>query len=365
MRPTRRAGLTLLEVVIVTAIVAVLAIFLAGTIVTSTTMNRDTYIENEIVDLANRAADDMAGALAGAGRFTDCWDISNVLAGGIVAGDVLEFQDVRTDASGNKIYGARTVRRASDPNAFSDYGVRRLVFIPERTYNEVAFNLDIDGDGLRTNTAVVVGRMELRTYLGSPPPPAAQAPFSTTEQQGLRVSFGGRTTRFCQRPGVPASTGVTAHLLPIFGRTPYTGLVSGTFYEFWPRARQIVRTEDDVNEVVYGGTNHSPCDTNGSTVAGLGGEEFPEAGRTPSTFYPRPVTGDSAGTKVQTAATTVPSILAPSGAANEFTEPFGAPITEPDTAVRINLRVVYNPTPDSRGSAELHALSLTRTVSLQ
>ncbi len=127
MRPTRRAGLTLLEVVIVTAIVAVLAIFLAGTIVTSTTMNRDTYIENEIVDLANRAADDMAGALAGAGRFTDCWDISNVLAGGIVAGDVLEFQDVRTDASGNKIYGARTVRRASDPNAFSDQDLDRLI----------------------------------------------------------------------------------------------------------------------------------------------------------------------------------------------------------------------------------------------
>ena len=50
---------------------------------------------------------------------------------------------------------------------------------------------------------------------------------------------------------------------------------------------------------------------------------------------------------------------------NDFTDPTTPITTQPDTAVRINLRVLYNPTPDARGRAEIHALSLARTVSLQ
>ena len=53
MRPTRRAGLTLLEVVIVTAIVAVLVFFLARAIVTSAPNRaRPTAVSRPIPELA-------------------------------------------------------------------------------------------------------------------------------------------------------------------------------------------------------------------------------------------------------------------------------------------------------------------------
>lgn len=336
-RLSRRAGLTLIEVIIVSSFAAIFAVFLAGTIVTSTTMNRDTYVENEVVDLANRAADEVASALSGAGRFTDAWDLSEL-------GDQLEFQDTTFTAANARQFGVTLPGQTVGVPNFGVNGVKRLVFVAERTFNEATgFNapVDINGDGDQSDTAVVVGRLELRTYLIANP--------AFIEQTGLRRTYGGGSTRFCQRPLDQ----------PIFGRTPHTSWTANvppappTLRIWASRAGQIVRTEDDVNTVVTPLTNHDPLDIDGDPTIQIGETAF-GAGRTPFTYYRAPVTGF------------MDARVDDGGPVDPLdTDPSPPPITQPDTAVRLNLRVVYNPTPDARGRAEVHAFSLVRTVTLQ
>jgi len=224
----RRAGLSLIELVIVLAITTVFLLVMASAVVTSGTMSRDTYVQNELVDLADRTADELAAALAEAGRFTDAWDYSN-------NGDVLEFQHNWFDANFVRIFGYRSTRGLGAVDQVAD-GRLRLVWVEETTgqfgspLNETRFppaGLDLNGNGASNDAAVRVGRLELRYY----------GP-TNVEVPHLRRTFGGGAIRFVR----DAFQGGTA--MRIFSRPPGFTASGATLTEA-QRVDKVVRTIDD------------------------------------------------------------------------------------------------------------------------
>lgn len=277
-RSSRRAGLSLVEMAVVAGLAGLFVVFLAGTVVTSTTMNRDTYVENELVDLANRTADEVAGAISVAGRFTDAFDLS-------AAGDQLEFQETWHDASFVRIYGVRLSAGALSPG-----GVKRLVWVQERTYAETAVRCDVDGDGFITAGSpgtIAIGRLELRTFVVSGS--------TRVEQTGMRRIFGGGSVRFVRNALALGSVKMFSRP-PMYANTATTMSLTETL-----RPTLVVRTSDDV----------------------------------------------AAGN---------PVVLTGETAEAEYT-PFEG---QPDPAVQINLRIVFNPIPGPGGRPELHAMNVTR-----
>lgn len=67
---SRRAGLSLVEVTIVTALVGVIAAYVGGVMLASSRLGRDAYVDNEVASLAERAVDQLAAVLGPAARIT-------------------------------------------------------------------------------------------------------------------------------------------------------------------------------------------------------------------------------------------------------------------------------------------------------
>lgn len=217
---TRRAGLSLVEVAIVTGIAAVLALAVGSMAVSSAQVNRETWVENEVVAVGSQAADELALALSQADRFTDAWDLSN-------AGDQLEFQALWTDDNLTNIVGALLpVGGGGDPRRTG--WATRALWVPEATLPERG-QVDINGDG-DTADDVAVGRIEVRYY-------DATANLSGAEVTLYRRRIGGGRVRFVQQ----AFDGAPANPVRIFSRPPTTNGVTGVDTQ---NLQHVVRTED-------------------------------------------------------------------------------------------------------------------------
>jgi hypothetical protein len=81
-----RAGLTLIEMSVVLTFVSLFALLLMGAVRTSTMVNRDTWCEGEVVDVAERTVDDVAKVFAQAGEFIVAGDAATL------AGERVQFQ---------------------------------------------------------------------------------------------------------------------------------------------------------------------------------------------------------------------------------------------------------------------------------
>lgn len=299
----RRAGFTLVEVVIVCAFAALFALFLMGAVRTSTLINRDTYVEGEVVEMATRTADELAGVISQADRLNNCWDISNtrqVEGSSPRAGDNLLFQHRWANDSLQPIFGARI--RSGDPLSFSgvapvgtDWQIRAQwvedtnVRYPS-PLSETAFNLDLNGDGAIDATPVRVGHMEVRYYSDAA---------ATTEVVALRKVIGGGVVRVVR--DAYQVVGGAVRPVVIFSRPPAT----------W-------------------------------------GE----------------VDADAMGDVVRTEADTTPALPSPEYARHNTATPwvYSAATGPADPAVQINLRIIYNPVPGAGGQAELHVMNLRRLV---
>lgn len=266
-----RTGLTLVELAIVCGVASILALAVGAMVVSSAHVNRETWVENEVVSVAAQAADELAYALSQADRYTDAWDLSNT-------GDQLEFQALWTNDTLQAQLGALLPVADDDPSRRQTGWAVRALWVPEATLPERG-QIDIDGDG-DMNDAVAVGRIELRFY-------DAPANGGGTEVTVYRRRIGGGRVRFVRQ----AFDGAPSSPVRIFSRPPVTSAAGVDT----PRLGQVVRT---VDELTSGG---------------------------PSPDYPHG---------------------------------FG----EPDPAVQLNLRVVYEPTPRGDGRVELHVFDVRRLV---
>lgn len=267
---SRRAGLSLVEVVVVCAVASVLALFLGAAVLASARVNRETTVESEVVAVAARAADELALALSQADRFTAAWGLSN-------AGDQLEFQAVWTNAAGQRVHGARLPVAETSPDHLQPGWAVRAMWVAEATLTE-AGRLDVNGDG-DMNDAVEVGRLELRYYTATTANGGVEVPI-------YRRQIGGGAVRFVRHAF--AGPGAAVRL---FGRPPTINAVTGVDT---PNLGQVVRTSAEV---------------------------------------------------------------APSGASPAYPHGFG----DPDPAVQLNLRVVYDPVPGGDGP-QLHVFDVRRLV---
>jgi type II secretory pathway pseudopilin PulG len=263
--------MSLVEVVVACGIASILALAVGGMVVSSAQVNRETWVENEVVSVAAQAADELAHALSQADRFTDAWDLSS-------AGDQLELQALWTNDTLQPVLGALLPVSSADPSRRQAGWAVRALWVPEATLPERG-QIDIDGDGDAADT-VAVGRLELRYY-------AAPANGGGAEVTLYRRRIGGGRVRFVQR----AFDGAPSAPVRMFSRPPVTSAAGVDT----PRLGEVVRTSD---EVAAGG---------------------------PSPDYPHG---------------------------------FG----EPDPAVQLNLRVVYEPTPRGDGKVELHVFNVRRLV---
>ncbi|MCO5171206.1 MAG: hypothetical protein M9894_33295 [Planctomycetes bacterium] len=265
-----RAGLSLVEIVVVCGVASVAAIFLGAAVITSARVNRETWVEREVVAVAAQAADELALALSQADRFTAAWGLSS-------AGDQLEFQAVWIDAAGQRVHGARLPVAESSPDHLKPGWAVRAAWVAEATLAESGL-LDIDGDG-DANDTVEVGRIELRYF-------TAPAASGGVEVPLYRRQIGGGAVRFVRHafagPGAPVR---------LFGRPPTINAVTGVDT---PNLGQVVRTSAEAT---------------------------------------------------------------PGGASPPYPHGFG----DPDPAVQLNLRVVYDPVPGGDGP-QLHVFDVRRLV---
>lgn len=268
---SRRAGMSLVEVAVVCGIASILALAVGSMVVSSAQVNRETWVENEVVTIAAQAADELAFAISQADRFTDAWDLSS-------AGDQLEVQSLWTNDTLQPVVGTLLPVRDDDPMRRQAGWAVRAVWVPEATLPERG-QIDINGDG-DTADAVAVGRLELRYY-------GATANAGGTEVPLYTRRIGGGRVRFVR----DAFAGAAANPVRIFSRPPVTSAAGVDT----PRLGEVVRTSDEVS---------------------AGG---------PSPDYPHG---------------------------------FG----DPDPAVQLNLRVVYEPTPRGDGVVELHVFDVRRLV---
>lgn len=221
-RTSARGGLTLVEVVIVCGIASILALAVGGIVVSSAQINRETWVENEVVSIAAQAADELAHALSQADRYTDAWDLSNL-------GDQLEFQSLWTNDTLQAQLGALLPVADNDPSRRQAGWATRALWVPEATLSELG-QIDIDGDG-DMNDAVAVGRIELRIYDGP-------ANAGGTEVTVYRRRIGGGRVRFVRE----AFAGSPSSPVRIFSRPPVTSAAGVDT----PRLSQVVRTVDEL-----------------------------------------------------------------------------------------------------------------------
>lgn len=267
----RRAGMSLVEVAIVCGIASILALAVGGMVVSSAQVNRETWVENEVVSVAAQAADELAYAVSQADRFTDAWDLSNL-------GDQLELQALWTNDTLQASVGALLPVADDSPSRRQPGWAVRALWVPEATLPERG-QIDINGDGDMTDD-VAVGRLELRYY-------DAPANDGGTEATIYRRRIGGGRVRFVRE----AFDGAPTRPVRLFSRPPVTSAAGVDT----PRLGSVVRTSDE---------------------------------------------------------------LAAGGPSPEYPDGFG----EPDPAVQLNLRVVYEPTPRGDGRVELHVFDVRRLV---
>lgn len=192
-RPGRTAGLTLVELMIVAAIVAMIAGVLGSAVVSSSALSREVYVDDETIRAASTTIDTLADELSRAGRYTRSQ--AAVIPFGGLAGEAIEFQNRWADASSQAAFGLELPGGAGATPLFGstwnakhrlDWRIR-AVFVAEATLPEAhtlgSFDINNDGD---TSDTVTVGRMELRYFSSTT---------DASEVVGMRRALGGRTVR--------------------------------------------------------------------------------------------------------------------------------------------------------------------------
>lgn len=161
---SRRAGFTLVEVSVVVAFASLLVGYVASIALTTSTVNRDTYIENDLLLLGNKILDEAAESVGGAANFTAVsanaaapftpfvryqheWDDD---ADGIAEA---------TDSDGVLTLGARL-----SPTRYTASWSTQLQWIDEGLdIREAVAQLDLNLDG-DTNDVLDCGRLEVQHF---------------------------------------------------------------------------------------------------------------------------------------------------------------------------------------------------------
>lgn len=160
-RRTGRAGFTLVEVSIVVAFAALLVGYVASIALTASAVNRDTYIENDLVQLGNRILDEAAESIGGGANFTA---VSAAAATPFVRyqhewDDDLDGIAETTDSDGVLTLGARL-----SPTRYVATWSSQLVWIDEGIdVRESVARVDLNGDGDTLDT-LDCGRLELQFF---------------------------------------------------------------------------------------------------------------------------------------------------------------------------------------------------------
>lgn len=198
----RRAGFSIVELVVVMAIASIIALVVGSAMVTSTLVNRETYVENEVVTVASRAADELARVLSQADRFVSASTLS-------AQGDQLRFQARWSTADGQPEFGIRLPDTLATPLVD---GTGEIRWVADGTGMNESGQIDLNGDGDKTDNgvnAVGLGRLEV-LYFNS----------AGTELEQYRTTIGGGTVRFVRRPCDVTPPATTAAPIFIFSRPP-------------------------------------------------------------------------------------------------------------------------------------------------
>lgn len=221
----RRAALTLVELVVVLAIASIIALVIGSAVVTSTLVNRETYVENEVVSVASGAADELARVLSQADRFVSATTLSAL-------GDQLRFQARWSTADGQPEFGIclpdTLATRIVD-------GVGELRWVADGPGLNESGQVDLNGDGDMTDNgvnAVGLGRLEVLYFNAA-----------GTELEQYRTTIGGGNVRFVRRPCDVNPPATVAAPIFLFSRPPAPEFPVAASNPEGLRMTEIVRTE--------------------------------------------------------------------------------------------------------------------------
>lgn len=222
-RRQRRAGFSLIEIVIVVAFVAVFMTLIFGAVFASAIVQRDTITESEVVAFASKTMDTVSRELVQAGQINQC-------AGFGAEGTQIEWYHVNY-VDDDPLLAMRPLLGARLPTGvFQRFWKVRALWVEDTSaahpspWNETVLGVDLNGNGNATDTAVRVGHLELRYFsdddedvndVGDPTPP--------TEVPAFRQVIGGGPVKIVR----DAFGGSTATPVRMFARPPLTNPATG------------------------------------------------------------------------------------------------------------------------------------------
>ncbi len=221
----RRAGLSIVELVVVLSITSIIALMIGAAIVTSTIVNRETYVENEVISVASRAADELARVLSQAERFVSATTLS-------AQGDRLRFQARWSTPDGQPLHGIRLPDTAS--TQLVD-GYAEVRWVADGAGLNESGQVDLNGDGDMTDNgagAVGLGRLEVLYFDGA-----------GTELPQYRTTIGGGPVRFVRRPCDVNPPAATPAPIFIFSRPPAPSFPVAASNPEGYRMTQVVATD--------------------------------------------------------------------------------------------------------------------------
>ncbi len=171
-RPRRSAGFTLVEAVISLSLVAIVALLVGSALLTSSQVSSESYVEGEVVGLAQRVLDEACDPLT----------MATAITAAAADGSSVRVQHTWGLADGSTALGAVL----SPSQRFPGWSVEVLWVADPVSISEPATKLDWNFDGDAADATTALGHLEARVF---------DAPAGGTEQTRFRRPIGAARTR--------------------------------------------------------------------------------------------------------------------------------------------------------------------------